>query len=354
MHFVIITETLPWVFLVFAFSHSTSVCQFRKFFEKHNVKIDISGCMTNFTTKEQSRSNSLEIFFREALFTENDVPNDFCCTYDSGNDLSEFRGEFTLFYKLGKNICEANNKTLDCKAFLNEPMTCIGNYDPDFNCSTCIGNFDIGTGCSTCLGNFDPGTGCSTCIENYDPGTGCSTCIENYDPGTGCSTCIENYDPGTGCSTCIENYDPGTGCSTCIENYDPGTGCSTSIENYDPGTGCSTCIENYDPGTGCSICLGNFDLASQCTNCTWNWAGDFCDLCGFGLTGPDCLDCATNVNWIGEYTFKYQNGAYVTFNVNRKDTDFRLDFSGPGCQTFTGIYYYYYFTEQCSGTRVII
>ncbi len=110
MHVDLISKTFPLVFLVLAFGQCTYLCKFPSLLGKH--KVDILGCMTNFTTRENCKNHGFKPVFIEALFTEYGHAPLRCANYSS-DDRWNFHGEFTLFYKLSKNICEANQKLPD-------------------------------------------------------------------------------------------------------------------------------------------------------------------------------------------------------------------------------------------------
>ena len=271
-----VIQIFPWVFLVFLFVQCKNLCSSPKYLKKHNVTVDTSNCIhrTSFTTREHCLSHCFEEVCSATFFADHGQTT-VCCTYFGSSDLYYLDGEFTLYYKSGINICEANQNRVNCRS----------------------------------------------CVNGYDIKTGCMTCMKNYDPDSDCTTCIGNYDLDSNCTTCLKNY---------------------------------------NLSTGCGGCLGNFALASQCTNCTWNWAGVGCDFCDFGLKGPNCDECAMNVQWDGEYTreYSYNLRIYKQFFGNQKQIEFIFSFSGPHCQHFTGFnilpFIKCYLIPQSGGQVVIL
>ncbi len=162
-----ITRAFQWSFLALVFGQCTDLCSSPKYLIKHNIQVDTSGCMKNFTTREHCMSYCFENICIAALFTNNGHST-FCCIYYDSNDLYYFHGTFSLYYKSGINICEANQKPPSC-------TTCVGNYDPSLGCTTCIGNYDLSTGCKKCTGNFAPSSQCTNCKWNW-AGEQCDVC----------------------------------------------------------------------------------------------------------------------------------------------------------------------------------
>ncbi len=298
---LMIVDKFPWVFLCFEFVQiqSSSICQSARYLKRLNAKVDFSKCRTNFATKEVCLNYCFENLCAAALFADHGK-TPFCCIYFNESDVYHLHGKFTIYYKYGINICEANQ------------------LPP--NCSVCVNKYDITSGCTSCLRNYDITTDCATCTENYDIKSDCRNCIENYEITSNCTLCVDNYNLASGCTLCVENYASASSCTLCKGNYDI---------NF----GCKTCIGNYDLDVNCTLCSGHFDIASECTRCIPNWVGFQCNSCDFGLMGPNCNECATGVGWTGEYIDYSWGDPHMTFT---------FDFYGSDCESFTGTKYIHY------------
>ncbi len=151
-------------------------------------------------------------------------------------------------------------------------------------------------------------------------------CAANQQPPN--CTCIRGR-TGSQCNSCVMPNYQGPDCTSCKHKYDITTGCTSCLDGYDITTHCTTCMGNYDINSDCMNCTGNFDPASYCQTCLAHWVGDQCNSCDFGLAGPDCNQCATNVEWTGEYTTNVPDG--------KKQLTFIFHFSGSDCTQFTGL-----------------